>query len=60
MKKLNVFTLSSFLATSFLFGFSQENFPYFLEGKWKMEGQESYEEWTKHGDNSLKGISYTQ
>jgi uncharacterized protein YciI len=59
MKKLNVFTLSSFLATSFLFGFSQENFPYFLEGKWKMEGQESYEEWTKHGDNSLKGISYT-
>lgn len=59
MKKLNVFTLSSFLATSFLFGFSQENFPNFLEGKWKIEGGESYEEWTKHGDNSLKGISYS-
>jgi len=39
--------------------YSQEIFPYFLEGKWKVEGQESYEEWTKHGDNFLKGISYT-
>jgi hypothetical protein len=59
MKKLKVFTLSALFATSFLFIFSQENFPHFLEGKWKMEGQASYEEWTKHGDNTLKGISYS-
>lgn len=59
MKKLKVFTLSSFFATSFLSVFSQENFPSFLEGKWEIEGKESYEEWTKHGDKSLKGISYT-
>ena len=59
MKKLSFFSIF----ISFTFGmsaiFSQENFPHFLEGKWKVESQESYEEWTKHGDNSLKGISYT-
>jgi uncharacterized protein YciI len=59
VKKLKVFTLSLLFAISFSSIFSQENFPHFLEGKWKMEGGESYEEWTKHGDNSLKGISYT-
>lgn len=39
--------------------YSQENFPHFLEGKWKMEGQDSYELWTKHGSYYLKGISYS-
>lgn len=39
--------------------YSQENFPHFLVGKWKMEGQDSYEEWTKHGSYYLKGISYS-
>lgn len=59
MKKLSFFSIF----ISFTFGmsaiFSQENFPHFLEGKWKVEGKENYEEWTKHGDNTLKGISYS-
>lgn len=59
MKKLKFLLLFFCFIVNAAVIFSQENFPHFLQGKWKMEGKESYEEWTKQGDNSLKGISYS-
>jgi hypothetical protein len=37
---------------------AQADFPDFLQGTWKMENKEIYEQWDKFNDNSLKGISY--
>lgn len=36
----------------------QTEFPTFLEGTWKLENQEVYEEWKLVEDESLSGISY--
>ena len=38
--------------------FAQSDFPYFLQGTWKVENKETYEHWDKLNDNTLKGISY--
>lgn len=37
---------------------AQQNFPYFLQGAWKMEGQEIYEQWDKLNEDLLKGFGY--
>jgi uncharacterized protein YciI len=38
---------------------SQSNFPDFLQGTWKMENKEVYEQWDRLNENSLKGFSYS-
>lgn len=38
--------------------FGQSDFPYFLQGTWKMEHKEIYERWDKLNDESLKGFTY--
>lgn len=37
---------------------AQVQFPVFLEGTWKKEGQEIYEHWDLLNEHSLIGISY--
>lgn len=38
--------------------YAQTEFPTFLEGTWKLENQEVYEEWKLVENGSLSGISY--
>lgn len=38
--------------------FSQVSFPSFLEGTWKVDNKEQYEEWDRTNENELKGLSY--
>ncbi|WP_312192585.1 DUF6265 family protein [Sphingobacterium sp.] len=38
--------------------FSQVSFPSFLEGTWKVDNKEQYEEWGRTNENELKGLSY--
>lgn len=54
MKKVICFSL---LFASFSL-IAQNDFPYFLKGTWKVEGQELYERWDLLHEKSLKGISY--
>lgn len=38
--------------------FAQADLPFFLEGTWKMENEDSYEHWDRLNGQSLKGVSY--
>lgn len=37
---------------------SQNSFPNFLVGTWKVKNQQTYEQWNLAGENHLKGFSY--
>ncbi|MDF2850335.1 MAG: hypothetical protein K0S31_1020 [Sphingobacterium multivorum] len=39
--------------------FSQVSFPSFLEGTWKLDNKEQYEQWDRINEHELKGLSYT-
>ncbi|WP_367330950.1 DUF6265 family protein [Sphingobacterium multivorum] len=39
--------------------FSQVSFPSFLEGTWKVDNKEQYEQWDRINEHELKGLSYT-
>lgn len=38
--------------------YAQSDFPFYLQGTWKVENQELYEHWDSLNDNTLKGYSY--
>lgn len=38
--------------------FAQSNLPLFLIGNWKIENKESYEQWDKVNETTLKGFAY--
>ena len=38
--------------------FSQVSFPSFLEGTWKVDNKEEYEQWDRINEHELKGLSY--
>jgi hypothetical protein len=57
MKKLLLFLILLLPCSGYQL-YAQTGFPTFLEGTWKMENREVYEEWKSHDDGSLIGISY--
>lgn len=38
--------------------FAQKDFPFFLQGTWKVENKDAYEHWDKLNDETFKGFSY--
>ncbi|WP_341832083.1 hypothetical protein AACH28_01825 [Sphingobacterium thalpophilum] len=58
MKKILIATLLFCLGTAQTL-FSQVSFPSFLEGTWKVDNKEEYEQWDRINEHELKGLSYT-
>lgn len=57
VKTLAIVLVVVFLCLSDSFH-AQSPLPLFLEGTWKMEGKENYEQWSILNANHLKGFSY--
>lgn len=52
------FSLIFLLAACVSEAFSQTDLPTFLQGTWKMENREVYENWEMQGNRSMSGTSY--
>ena len=39
-------------------GTEAQDFPYFLEGTWKVKGSTNYEHWDRIGTSSMKGFAF--
>lgn len=54
---MKIFSLLSLIFLSF-HAYTQNNFPVFIQGTWKMEMEERYESWTLIEPGFLKGYAY--